>query len=123
MAHWLYEQRTGNLYRPDGALATTGYSGYGIYKNDPTAEARVGEGPIPRGDWSIAPHYDSPQVGPFALPLTPIDIDAHGRKDFRIHGDSISSPGKASHGCVIIKRPVREQIEASGVKTLRVIAG
>jgi hypothetical protein len=55
--------------------------------------------------------------------LDPIDeTDTFGRSEFRIHGDSISNPGAASHGCVILNRIVRNQISDSGDELLRVLA-
>lgn len=85
-----------------------GYSGYGISKNDPTREHLRGEGPIPRGDYIIGfPRY-SRTVGPVAMYLMPMGHSAHGRSALMIHGDN--STQTASRGCVILPRPVREEI-------------
>ena len=48
-----------------------------------------------------------------------------GRSEFKIHGDLIDAPGqhKASDGCVILSRDVREQIWQSGDHDLHVIPG
>lgn len=125
---WLYHQSTGRLMRTgvpgvrEPILIATGYSGHGDQKNDPAAEAITAEGPIPRGAWKIGAPYDSKSVGPFALRLEPVGHDAHGRSAFRIHGDSASQPGQASHGCIILPRGIREQIARSGDCSLQVVA-
>ncbi len=119
---WTYSQSTGQL-RLKGKLVAGGYSGLGIYKNDPDAEARRAEGPIPRGRWKIIGVYDSAKVGPYALALTPIGHDAHGRTDFRIHGDSAQHPGGASNGCIVPEGGLatRKRIWTSGDHDLEVI--
>ena len=61
-------------------------------------------------------------TGPFTLVLAPAPgTETHGRSAFRIHGDSIRLPGTASHGCIILPRPVREAIWASGDRDLEVV--
>lgn len=115
---FVYEQKTGRFYDPTGKLLATGYSGRGAAKNDPSREKERGIGPIPRGKWRIGLPYNSQKVGPFALPLTPVDHKAHGRTAFLIHGDSIKNPGTASSGCIILPRAVRNTIHASKVKDL-----
>lgn len=117
---WTYHQASGSLTRLDQQIAT-GYSGRDPYKNDPTAEARKGEGPIPRGRWKIKRKYDSKRVGPYALELEPVGHDAHGRSAFLIHGDKIGSPGTASNGCIILAKPVRQRIWTSGDRELEVV--
>jgi len=118
---WIYHQCTGRLSLGDQTIAS-GYSGHGEAKNKPEAEQQVGEGPIPRGAWRIGAPYDSKNVGPYALPLEPVGHDAHGRSAFRIHGDSKSAPGTASHGCIILPRAIRERIWKSGDHDLQVLA-
>ena len=39
-----------------------------------------------------------------------------------MHGDSIEHPGAASEGCIIVARPIREQVWESGDRKLQVIA-
>lgn len=122
MTSWTYEVKTGKLFEPGGEHVATGYSGLGAAKNNPTMEQVEAQGPIPRGAYTIGAPYNSARVGPFALPLEPFPgTRVFGRSAFRIHGDSISHPGSASHGCIIISRAVREQIAHSGVTLLTVI--
>jgi hypothetical protein len=45
-----------------------------------------------------------------------------GRSGFLIHGDSFVKPGKASRGCIIMGRLIRNAIAASGDRLLRVVA-
>lgn len=118
---WKWDQSAGKLYR-DGQLVSTGYSGLGRGKNNPVMQAAVGVGPIPRGLWTIGAPYDSPNTGPYTLGLAPkAGTDTRGRSAFRIHGDSIAHPGQASHGCIILPRPIRERIWRSGDRDLEVI--
>lgn len=123
---WTYQQRTGSLLKADGECLATGYSGFGADKNQPADESVKDLGPIPEGRYAIGlpqcvvepgPH------GPFVLPLTPLPSNQmFGRAGFLIHGDSIEHPGAASHGCIILPRPVREAIAGSADNQLEVVA-
>jgi hypothetical protein len=44
-----------------------------------------------------------------------------GRSDFYIHGDNPALNYTASEGCIILARPIREQIAASGDNDLQVL--
>lgn len=44
-----------------------------------------------------------------------------GRTAFRIHGDSISNPGTASEGCIILPPNIRIMIIQSGDTDLKVV--
>ena len=118
---WIYAQSTGRLYSPDGLKQVIGYSGAGQGKNNPTLEAIRNVGPIPRGMYVIGEAYESKRVGHHAIPLYPHNHTALTRTDFRIHGDSISAPGTASNGCVILSRSCRERISSSTDKLFLVI--
>lgn len=116
---YVYQQSTGNLYGPDGKLMCRGYSGYSQHKNKPESENLKGLGPIPRGMWVIGESYDSGNIGPMSIRLTPHGHDAHKRTYFRIHGDS--KAGNASKGCIIAPRPVRGKIISGECRLLMVI--
>lgn len=119
---WVWDQSSGTMSR-DGLVVGVGYSGADLGKNNPAMESAVGVGPIPTGMWVITDEYDSPHTGPFTLALSPAaGTDTEGRNAFRIHGDSISSPGTASHGCIILPRTVRNTIWTSGDRSLQVVA-
>lgn len=118
---WIYSQSTGSLWNDKGVLVATGYSGGGEGKNNPAMEAVRDAGPIPRGTYHIGEPYNSKRVGPFAVPLVPTAHTAHGRTHFLAHGDSISDPGNASNGCVILPRHIRHQIHNSKDDVLKVI--
>lgn len=114
---WTYAQATGSLYAPDGELVACGYSGSGDGKNNPALQAVHDVGPIPCGDWRIGAPIDlqGGPHGPFVLPLTALHgTETFGRDGFLIHGDRIDAPGTASQGCVILPKPIRQQIAASG---------
>jgi hypothetical protein len=120
---WTYAQKTGELQQ-DGKRIANGYSGAGAGKNNPAMQQLPNVGPIPQGDWTIVgPPVDTQDHGPYVLHLHPApQTETFGRSGFLMHGDSIESPGCASHGCVILPRPVREQVWTSGDRDLKVVA-
>jgi hypothetical protein len=126
MENWVYEQATGRLFLSDGTYydyIATGYSGSDRDggKNNPDKQCEQDIGPLPRGTYTIG--HPRPGPSPFSLPLTPDPSNNMcGRGDFLIHGDSIAAPGTASHGCIIMGRPVRERIASSGCDQLSVVA-
>lgn len=116
---------TGELFGPDGSFWAKGYSGHAEGVNNPAKQSQPNVGPIPEGKYKIGAPYDSAKVGKFALPLTPFpDTNVYGRSDFRIHGDLIGEVGLelASHGCIILMKPVRERINTVSDRTLLVVA-
>ena len=125
---WTYKQSTGELFR-DGRYHGRGYSGHEWGRNNPAAEAAPGMGPIPAGRWRMVEIRDSANVGPRAITLHARDAtpgndrhDATGRGAFRIHGDSIASPGTASHGCIVLSRVTRLAMWQSGDHELEVVS-
>lgn len=122
---WTYSQKSGSLYKADGELAATGYSGHGAGVNDPKSQAIHDVGPIPQGHWSISAPRDTTSHGPFVLPLTAkAGTETFGRDGFLIHGDRVTEPGAhaASLGCIILARTARETIWNSGDHELEVTA-
>jgi len=80
-------------------------------------------GPIPRGRWEITGGpFVHPRAGRYTLRLAPMpETDTFGRSGFLIHGDSVSSPGNASTGCIILDLTYREEIWISGDRDLEVV--
>jgi hypothetical protein len=119
---WTYAQKTGGLQQ-DGKPVATGYSGSGAGKNNPDMQQVHDVGPIPQGDWTIiGPPVSTAEHGPYVLTLKPAaETLTFGRFGFLMHGDSKESPGCASRGCVIMPRPVREQVWQSGDPDLKVV--
>jgi hypothetical protein len=108
---WTYHQKTGDFLDPNGERVATGYAGRGKGKNNPDMQHVKMEGPIPCGLWKMVSIRDSGNTGPFTIVLEPMPgTETFGRGDFRVHGDSKSSPGNASHGCPITSRPIRERM-------------
>lgn len=118
MPNLVYYQDSGKLFL-DSELIGTGYSGAPGYQNKPELEFMRNSGCIPHGTWSISDPVDTDK-GVCSFRLTPIDVCTHGRDGFMIHGDSIKSPGTASHGCIIMPRVTRFKIRESGIRTLEV---
>jgi hypothetical protein len=118
---WVWSQSAGTISH-DGSVVGHGYSGADLGKNNPGMEDAVGVGPIPTGLWDMTGIESNGPTGPFTIILVPEPgTDTCGRSAFRIHGDSINSPGTASHGCIILARPIREQIWNSGDHALEVV--
>lgn len=119
---WRYHQRSGDLFDPKGHFRVRGYSGFGLGKNNPVEEAVAGIGPIPCGRWKMtAMRANGGSVGPYAIFLEPVGHNAHGRSLFRVHGDSVSAPGTASHGCIILPRSLRLEMWASADNEIEVV--
>lgn len=117
---WIYSQKTGELRRDDNLIGC-GYSGKGECKNNPDAQNVHNRGPIPRGLYKIGIPMTHWALGPYSLPLFPaMDNQMYGRNGFFIHGDSTVHPGQASDGCIVLDRPIREQIIQSGDEQLEV---
>jgi hypothetical protein len=118
----IYEQKTGILMTDTNDVIGIGYAGNGEGKNNPEMESVHNVGPLPKGKYKIGGPYDSAHTGKFTLPLEPFPENyMFLRSDFKIHGDSISEPGTASNGCIILPRSVREKINNSVDKILKVI--
>jgi len=123
---WSYVVASGNLSH-DGTFVGTGYSGHndgtqnGINNSD--LEQVHDIGPVPRGNWTISPFFDSTEgKGPIVARLDPNPgTDVFGRAGFMIHGDNAEGARTASHGCIILARPIRQQIQASGDTDLEVV--
>lgn len=99
-----------------------GYSGNGQGLNNPAMEGVRDVGPIPQGEYVLGGTYNSQRVGPAAIIITPDPGNsAHGRSDFRIHGDNSRGNQSASNGCIIAPRAVRNVITASPDRNLRVV--
>jgi len=119
---WTYSQTSGKMYK-DGVFFAQGYSGIGPGLNNPDMQHVRNVGPIPRGNYTIGPSYDSLH-GPCTMELTPVKgTETFGRDCFLIHGDLKAKPGKhlASHGCVIHMKPDRLAVAASSDKELEVV--
>jgi hypothetical protein len=118
---WTWSQSAGRMTR--GETQMSGYSGGGAGKNNPLMQDVSNVGPIPQGAWTMTGVEQTGGPSPFTIVLVPeAGTQTFGRSGFRIHGDSINAPGAASHGCIILGRPDREAIWASGDHDLSVVA-
>ena len=119
---WSYEIASGQLSQ-NSVLAGFGYSGHEQGLNSVEHEQVANIGPVPRGTYSIGTFFDDPGgKGPVVAHLTPdAGTNDFGRSGFIIHGDNKAGDHSASHGCIILSRPLREAISASGDRTLEVI--
>lgn len=118
----VYKQSTGELRDGHFKSVGLGYSGRDDGKNNPIQESTKNIGPLPKGYYLISPPRDTESHGPFVLPLVPDpDNSMFDRSGFLIHGDSISHPGRASDGCIIMGRTIREAIWNQQHRILQVI--
>jgi hypothetical protein len=118
---WKFNICTGTISH-DGLNIGRGYSGRGDGRGNPKLCAVANVGPIPPGKYSIGAAYEHPHLGPVVMNLEPLPgTETHGRSLFRIHGDSLTTPGQASHGCVCCPPAVRRAINASSDKVLEVV--
>lgn len=119
---WIYNQSTGELFRPEGSLAGKGYAGKGEGRNNPALDHVRNVGPLPRGTYTIGQGIPKhPLLGRLAIPLTPSPKNKmHGRSHFYMHGDNKAHD--ASLGCPIQGPKVREEVNSSPDKMLIVIA-
>jgi len=123
--YWQYSQSTGVISNVNSETGVTinvgaGYSGNGAGLNNPDMQKEPFIGPIPQGIYSIGKATTT--KGPLTLPLTPKQgTNTYGRDAFRIHGDNIRRNQSASEGCIITGRNVRNQINHSQYRELRVI--
>lgn len=116
---WTYIQSTGAM-KFKNSIQGEGYSGHGVGRNNPSLEWMHDVGPIPAGKWKIEkPAYNDTHLGPCVMKLEPVGHDAHGRTDFRIHGNNQTND--ASHGCIILGPATREMIAHSDDIDLQVI--
>ena len=115
-----YSQSTGIMTR-DGAFLAKGWSGNGDGKNNPDMQDVHDVGPLPRGLYSVG-EWGMHDVGPISAPLTQISGETFGRSAFYIHGPSLPAHyGQESKGCIVIPRPMRLLVQASGEKQLEVV--
>ena len=119
---WTYEQSTGRMFNPNGELAGTGYSGSPEGKNNTLMQAIKNVGPIPIGTYAFGSPFDSLTHGKFVLSLTPDPYnEMFTRAGFLVHGDSVTEPGTASEGCIIMPRTTRELMAASTDRFVKVV--
>lgn len=120
---WTYVQRTGELIDAAGEVFRGNYAGLDSGKNNPAMQREKNIGPLPVGRYTISAPFNHPKLGPYCLRLLPFSAnEMYGRSDFLFHGDNPMKLGKASNGCIIAQRAVREKVGKSGDKTLRVVA-
>lgn len=124
-SYWEYSQSTGQLTHVDKQTgertrAGTGQSGNGVGLYNPDMQNKPFVGPIPQGTYDIG--RATTTKGPLTLPLTPRQgTDTFVRDLFRIHGDNSCGCQSASKGCIILPRNIRERINNSGVRKLKVV--
>lgn len=119
-----YEQSTGRWYHDDTFMFTA-YSGRGVGVNNPALQQVHDTGPIPVGRYIIGPPEDHPDLGPYAMPLTPLEgEEMFGRSGFYFHGDNSAHDMSASKGCIIKSpRSARQLVWLSGDNALEVVRG
>lgn len=116
---WTYVQSSGDIFRGSD-YKETGYSGkVPEGKNNPNSECVRDVGPIPRGTYDIGPERSSPTPVTLVLVADNPNYCTPARGGFLIHGNNSTST--ASTGCIILSRPMREEIRDSGDNRIKVV--
>ncbi len=111
---YVYEQRSGRLLK-DGAFIAMGGSGHGDGFNNPELESQENIGPIPKGRYIIGGAIKHGKLGPCVMRLIACaETNTYGRTGFCIHGIGVEGWRESSEGCILLTRPIRENI-ARGV--------
>jgi lipoprotein-anchoring transpeptidase ErfK/SrfK len=119
---WTFKITPGTLLNLNSIQVGQGYSGHGEGLNNPAMCSVHNVGPLPTGKYKIGQPRSDNQVGVFAMPLTPDPSnEMFGRSAFFLHGDNASMNHTASDGCIILNRPLRNDIANSGDDELIVI--
>lgn len=121
---WIYVIKSGELMK-DWQHVASGYSGFGLGRNNPLMMNLKNIGPIPVGYWRIGKAFHSPKTGECAIPLTPEPgTQTFNRTDFEMHGDCKDplKRGEASHGCIVMSAYTRKLVAEDEGELLRVIA-
>lgn len=111
-----YEQSSGNIFDPSGAMLGVCYAGGNCGNNpegvnDPQYQTVHQIGPLPVGLYTLGTPEDSPKLGPFAIPLIPDPANImFGRSGFYCHGDNAQMNQSASEGCIVADRAIREVV-------------
>ncbi|WP_434461823.1 tlde1 domain-containing protein [Serratia plymuthica] len=116
---WTYEVMTRKFSLNGEFKFYAQYAGAVGYQNNTKFECLKDKGPLPRGKYKIGAPYASVNTGRYTIPLTPTSTGNMCNRDaFKIHGDSLKNPGKASKGCIIANPKYREEIWNSGDREL-----
>jgi hypothetical protein len=125
--YWEYAQSTGQMTYVDNLTGDrtangSGYSGQGAGVNNPAMQSQAYVGPIPQGTYDIGQAYRHQNLGSVTMNLDPRPgTNTFGRDLFRIHGDNSCQCQSASEGCIVLPRSVRERINNSIDRELRVV--
>ena len=118
---WKYDQSSGELTYNGGHVAT-GYSGRDWGKNNPSAQAAPGIGPIPAGEWRIAGKRKDFKTGEAILDLFFLTgTNVPGRTPgefFTMHSDTSPVAGESG---IAMPANVRDMIEVGPLTKLRVV--
>ncbi|WP_416261639.1 tlde1 domain-containing protein [Gibbsiella quercinecans] len=118
---WVYKVSSRSFYLNGTYQFSTRYSGRPGYKDNSANECVKGNGPLPRGKYTIGAPFAHPKTRAWTMRLTPnASNNMCGRDGFMIHGDSSRHPGEASDGCIIVDLSGRKAIAASGDTSLTV---
>jgi hypothetical protein len=124
----IYKQSTGQFLTESGDFVTSGYSGFGEGRNNPSMQCVPNVGPLPVGLYDVSEPHPTTAHGPFVMTLTPHDFSKMcNRGGFLIHGDSSEHPGQASHGCIVSSFDARRKVDqllgpVAGYRVLSVVA-
>ncbi len=112
-----YVSSTGKTTCPDvddkKGVNSTGYSGYGEAKNNPSMSSLKDRGPIPSGTYDILGCSKTKRGDPTIDLITATDY-CPSRTGFEIHADNQNHLGQSSTGCIISDPLSRQTICNNG---------
>jgi len=123
---WWYSQATGQVSHFDPetgfTFVATGYAGHMHGLNNPSLQGTLNIGPIPVGNYTIAPQRDNVTTNRTILPASMRLIPdpknwMFGRAGFLIHGGDMEKR-TSSNGCIILPLEIRNLIGNSNDKIL-----
>lgn len=116
---WVYKVSSRKFYLNGTYKFTAIYSGRPGYWNNSANECVSGEGPLPRGTYTISDPFFHIKTRAWTLRLTPSSSNNMcGRGGFLIHGLNSQKPTTSSDGCIIASLADRKAITASHDHTL-----
>lgn len=116
---WVYKVSAHSFYHNGTYKFDAKYTGRPGFKDDSAYECVKNKGPLPRGTYTIGPAFYHKRTKAWTIRLTPyIENQMCGRDGFMIHGESVSHPGEASNGCIILDMSYRKIIADSRDKIL-----
>jgi hypothetical protein len=119
----VFDRHNGLLTVDGKVVSTHTWAGHGNAANDPSREREKEIGPLPAGVYLMGKMImDGGHLGPHIIPLTQVEGDHYDRSGFFFHGDEANDTDhRASDGCMIDARNIRDYIDTISPRYIRVV--